>query len=98
MGFRAVSPAMNPERDEDLKKAIGRRLRACRKALGLTQEAAGEKFGLTKQGWGAWERGEVMLNIETAIAFCDEYHVPLDFLYRDLAEPDSLPVKIARQV
>jgi transcriptional regulator with XRE-family HTH domain len=50
---------------KDIKKAFGLRVKELRKKLGISQEEAADRAGLHFTYWGAVERGEKNLTIES---------------------------------
>ena len=49
-------------------KTIGQRIAACRKALGLSQEALGEQLGVSRQAIYKWESDAALPEIEKLVA------------------------------
>ena len=96
----------DPEDEGVLYKELARRLRQTRRALGLTQRAAGELVGTNQPGWSNWESGKEpdpdskdgprRISVEAAIVFCRRYHVTLDWLY--LGDPSNLPVQLWEKI
>lgn len=65
----------------DLQRAVGRNLRAHRKAKGLSQEAFAEFIGIHRTYVGAVERGERNLTLATVERYAERIGVtPLDLL------------------
>ena len=65
----------------DLQRAVGRNLRAHRKAKGLSQEAFAEFIGIHRTYVGAVERGERNLTLATVVRYAERIGVtPLDLL------------------
>lgn len=50
--------------NSDRTKAIAQRVKDARQAAGLSQEALGERIGLTKVGYGDYERGHRLFDTE----------------------------------
>jgi len=75
MMWRGDEP-MTTERE----KAFGRRLKAARKACGLTQSFVAQKLGVTRQAVGQWETAESSPNPETLRKLADLYNVSADYL------------------
>lgn len=69
--------SMNPE-------TVGRRLRALRSALNLSQDriAAAIGMGSGSASWSPYESGRLLIPIHNAKALCDIYGITLDWLYR----------------
>ena len=53
--------------------ALGRILSAGRKAVGLRQQDAADKVGVTFQNVSSWERGKSKIDIESLSALCELY-------------------------
>ncbi len=66
-------------------------LKLYRKKLGMTQEQAAERLGVSRQALAKWERGESLPDIENVIALADLYEVSIDSLARNLAELSDNP-------
>ena len=49
---------------EEMKKKIGERIKAARKAKGLSQEALGEKLEVSFQAVSSWETGKFIPDAE----------------------------------
>lgn len=65
----------------DLQRAVGRNLRAHRKAKGLSQEAFAEFIGMHRTYVGAVERGERNLTLATVERYAERIGAnPLDLL------------------
>ncbi|MFM2151728.1 MAG: hypothetical protein RL199_163 [Pseudomonadota bacterium] len=54
-----------PQQDKELAKAIGRRARAARAALGLTQAEVAERVPLAAEVYGRLERGGMLPSVPT---------------------------------
>ena len=54
-----------PKQDKELAKAIGRRARAARTALGLTQAEVAERVPLAAEVYGRLERGGMLPSVPT---------------------------------
>lgn len=65
----------------DLQRRFGRAVRAVRLQRGLTQEALAEGLGMHRTYWGAIERGERNLTLQTVEFICEQLgETPLDLL------------------
>ena len=64
-------------------------LRYLRKTLGLSQEQAAERVGVSRQAVAKWERGETVPDLTSCIALAALYNVSLD----DLVQYDSTAMK-----
>lgn len=84
---------IHPESDE----AIGRRLEAFRKAVGATQEELTELLGSDGNSlWANYEAGTRRIRVDRALILCREYHITLDFIYRN--QRLSLPADLAEKI
>lgn len=80
---------------EDYKIAIGKRMKARRKELHLTQEQMAEKLDISVKHYGGVERGMAGLSIENLIETSDILGMSLDYLIK--GEPqndDTMPNRI----
>lgn len=68
----------------------GERVKAIRKALGLTLESFGEKLGLKKSGLSLIESGRNELTDSNAKAICREFNVNEDWLRTGAGGPDNM--------
>ncbi|HEY2750775.1 helix-turn-helix transcriptional regulator [Phenylobacterium sp.] len=74
-------------RDQGIYRAIGRRLRARRRLLDMTQREVGDRCGLTFQQVQKYEAGLIAMPIARLIALADALQAPVgDFIP---ALPDS---------
>lgn len=65
---------------DDSEQVLGDRLRLARDMVGLTQDQAAEKVGLTYAAVGQWERGETIPELENLVACAHTYGASLDWL------------------
>lgn len=69
---------------EGLDEVIGLRVQAARKEMGLSQESVGRRLGLTKGGYGQYERGlhpftaEQMYQLSAILEHSVPYFLGLD--------------------
>lgn len=75
----------------DLQRAVGRNLRAHRKAKGLSQEAFAEFIGMHRTYVGAVERGERNLTLATVERYAERIGVPPLDLLTEQSPPDAIP-------
>ena len=68
--------------------AIGERLYAIRRRMGLTQAATAEKAGLTVRTYVDVERGTVNMRVETILHICEALQITPDEI---LTEKDGEP-------
>lgn len=59
---------------------IGKFIASLRRKAGLTQEALGEKLGVTNKTVSRWENGNYMPDIEMLQLLAQEFHVSVDGL------------------
>lgn len=86
----------SPSRVSDQITATAARLRATRRALGLSQRDAANVAAVSEQRWSNWERGEHLLDLMAAIRFAERFGVTLDWLYR--GDPSGLPYALAERL
>ncbi|SCZ00045.1 Helix-turn-helix [Paenibacillus polysaccharolyticus] len=65
-----------------LRNSVGERIRAIRKAKGLTQQQLAELSGLDDAYIGSVERGERNFSIDTLEKIVNGLHVPISDLFR----------------
>lgn len=67
----------------DPQETVGARAYAIRMRLGgdATQTEFGERFGVGKTTWAAWEKGQNMLDINVADRLAMEFGLTLDWIY-----------------
>lgn len=71
--------------------AMGRRIRAARKALNLTQEEASERCDITSSYYGNLERGDKKMSVETLVKLSEGLGVSADsLLYGDSPHEQKL--------
>jgi transcriptional regulator with XRE-family HTH domain len=63
--------------DSDIFRAIGQRLRARRRLLGLTQRAVADGCGLTFQQIQKYETGQVTLSVARLLALSEVLEAPV---------------------
>ena len=66
--------------ESDRGAAIGRRARQAREEIGLSQEAVGQRIGLSKVGYGEYERGRRSLTVEQLFMLERALHRPVIWL------------------
>lgn len=59
---------------------LGERIFELRKQNGLSQEELAEKLGVSRQSVSKWESGNVMPDIDKAVAMCELFGVTTDYL------------------
>ena len=63
-------------------KTLGGRIQAGRKAAGLSQEALGEKLGVSRQAVSKWENGTSEPNTSNLMALARLYGIPAEDLLK----------------
>lgn len=88
-------PPENPESNG----AVGKRLRALRNALKLTQDQMAASLGSASGSalWSQYETGKNRIDIDYALALCRRYGVSLDWIYRGHWH-SGLPFDLAERV
>ena len=59
---------------------MGNNFKMLREKKGLSQQELGEIIGVTQQSVYAWERGDAMPKLSTAVALAEFYGVSIDFI------------------
>lgn len=75
--------------DSDIFRAIGLRLRARRRLLGMTQRAVADGCGLTFQQIQKYETGQVTLSVARLIALAEVLEAPVGELLYGLCSQTS---------
>lgn len=70
---------------------LGKRIAAGRKALGLSQEALGERLGVSRQAVSKWETDAAAPDMENLLALSRELGIPLPELTGTPEEPQKAP-------
>lgn len=68
---------------------IGQKLQEARKARGLTQEAAAELVGVSRQTISNWERGKSLPDVLSVIRMSEAYDCSLDTLLKGDAQMED---------
>ena len=84
------------ERRERTAEAIGRRLRATRKALDLKQGPFLALCDIAQNTYSAWETGARRPSVDEAARLCDAHKLTLDWIY--LGDASGLPLKITSKL
>lgn len=75
---------------KDIQKSLGQKLRAIRKAKGLTQEQVADKGGMNFKYYGAIERGEINVTMKTVSNLARILNVRMGDLFAfDLSAQDK---------
>lgn len=64
------------------KKAMGKRIKECRRKLGLTQETAAEELGISVKHFSEVERGIAGLSVDNLIRLSALLGVSLDYIVK----------------
>ena len=70
---------------------LGKRIAKHRKALGLSQEALGERLGVSRQAVSKWETGAAAPDMENLMALAREFQVSLAELTETPEKPAPPP-------
>ena len=62
---------------------LGKRIQLRRKELGLSQEAAAERCGISPSFYSNIERGIKIMSLETFISICKAFSISADYLLSD---------------
>lgn len=62
---------------------IGKKIRKCREDLGLSQEAAAERCGISPSFYSNIERGIKIMSLETFSSICNAFSTSADYLLND---------------
>ena len=63
-----------------MKENVGKRLRECRMALGLSQREVAQKLGVAQPVYQRFEKGIFECNYWQLVALCDIFDVSCDYL------------------
>lgn len=70
---------------------IGKKIHRFREELGLSQEAAAEKCGISPSFYSNIERGVKIMSLETFVSICSAFSISADYLLSDnLPESDEV--------
>lgn len=64
------------------KKAMGKRIKECRRKLGLTQETAAEELGISVKHFSEVERGIAGLSVDNLVRLSALLGVSLDYIVK----------------
>lgn len=70
-------------------QAVGEKLHAVRRRLGMTQAEVAEASGLSDRTYADIERGNVNMRIETVLKICKVFHITPDEILTGSDEPQS---------
>ena len=74
--------------------SLGKKIRACRMELNLTQEMLAEITGITASFIGQIERAERKLSLETMISIANTLNMGLDYLLSDSLSLKCQPANV----
>lgn len=79
--------------------AIGKKIKAARKNLGMTQKELANRTGYTESGISRIEKGEIDLPVSKIKSLSQTLRVPVDYLIGDyLVEVESDPAELLRSL
>lgn len=82
-----------PETSNSLKAALGKRVYQLRKLNGLTQEALGEKSGLSYKFVGEIERGAVNVSIDSLFKIAQALGIQVSDLFHNNSDLSRIKIK-----
>lgn len=77
---------------KDLAVAVGKRLVAIRRALGLNQIEFAAPANLSQPQYNQFEKGKRLLTVEAALRLCAVYSLSMDYHYR--CDMGGLPMRL----
>lgn len=83
-------------RDEHELLQIGRRLRAARQAIGLSQKTLYDTLGIKAAAWNHWESGKRLPDPLAMAELYRRYGITMEWIY--VGDPKGLPFGIAQAV
>lgn len=88
-----------PPESPESAQATGKRLRALRSALNLSQDQIAASIGMASgsASWQPYEAGKNLIPVHNGMALCRVYGVTLDWLYRGLWHA-GLPFDLAERI
>lgn len=70
---------------------IGKKIKRFREELGISQEAAAERCGISPSFYSNIERGVKIMSLETFVSICKAFFISADYLLSDdLPETDEI--------
>ncbi len=72
---------------------LGRRVRAARLTMGLTQAELSERLNVSPSFMGHIERGSRVTSVDTFVRLCNELHVYPSFLLADVFHPGQSTIE-----
>lgn len=77
-----------PKRNQELAHAMGKRMAARRKELGLTQENVADRAGIAHQQYNKAENGRVCLGSDSLLRVSSALQISADYLLTGKSGPD----------
>ena len=77
------------EKEKNLRKSIGKKIKLARTKTKYTQEALAEKTLLSPRYISQLERGIAFGSATTIVSLCNALNISSDFLFGDLIDSDS---------
>lgn len=77
------------EKEKNLRKSIGKKIKLARSKTNYTQEALAEKTSLSARYISQLERGIAFGSASTIVSLCKVLNISSDFLFSDLIKSDS---------
>ena len=68
---------------------VGKRLKALRHGIGLSQKAFAPKVGLTQSAINRYENNQAEASYKTLVSYADYFDVSLDYIYGRTDEPQG---------
>jgi transcriptional regulator with XRE-family HTH domain len=72
-----------------IKKEIGRKLKLAREEKGYSQQEMGDMLGLTRVGYGAFERGDNLISLEYLLQLPQILDKPISYFLPDSAMSEA---------
>ena len=79
---------------DDYKKGMGKRMKAQRKQLHLTQEQMAERLDISTKHYSEAERGIIGLSVENLIKVSQILEISLDYLLKGISIDYPIPERI----
>ena len=91
---------MRVKKSDEWLAAVGDRLEASRKAVGVSHVNMATVAGVSPQSWSNYVHGIRPLDLDAAILLCERWHFTLDWIYRGILAglPQELHAKLAPRI
>ena len=88
-----------PADSAESPEAVGRRLRALRDALKLSQDKIAASIGMASRSasWAPYEKGRNLIPATNGLSLCRRYGITMDWLYRGLWHA-GVPFDLAEKI